>query len=379
LKYIVFIQIRNKSRYATIAYMKSSSVTVPGKIHLLGEHAVVYGKPSILTTVGLRATITVIPRNDVSVTIKSSQFHTIEETTLDHIKIITDEARYKWIEFSKTNNTELLKELTKGSYTYPMICIGETLEKLEYWKIGKGFDLTIQSDIPFGSGMGSSALISVGIAGVLFSSLGLSIKKEKKTLSDIAFLCEQRKHGFPSGGDPAIVQYGGLLWYRKETEDLRIIESISYTIPDSLCSKFVLIDTGKPKETTGEMVSLVRHMKDTHSDIFNNFLETHEKLVRELLGIIKVGDLHRFCVTIQEGEKNLESIGVVSESVKKLIRDIESSGGAAKICGGGGKIKGTGIVLGIHKNPEKIITIAKKYSYPTFQTELGGEGIRVID
>ena len=35
------------------------TVSAPGKIHLLGEHTVVYGKPALLTTVDLRVTVTI--------------------------------------------------------------------------------------------------------------------------------------------------------------------------------------------------------------------------------------------------------------------------------------------------------------------------------
>src|SRR3989344_7004908 len=38
------------------------SYSAPGKIHLLGEHSVVYGKPALLTTIDLRVTVSVILR-----------------------------------------------------------------------------------------------------------------------------------------------------------------------------------------------------------------------------------------------------------------------------------------------------------------------------
>ena len=49
--------------------MKSIRVSAPGKLHLLGEHTVVYGKPAIITAVDRRCFITVAPREDKKIEI----------------------------------------------------------------------------------------------------------------------------------------------------------------------------------------------------------------------------------------------------------------------------------------------------------------------
>ncbi|MCX6791749.1 MAG: mevalonate kinase, partial [Candidatus Gottesmanbacteria bacterium] len=40
------------------------SVSVPGKIYLMGEHAVVYGKPAVLAAINRRLTVTVKAGNE---------------------------------------------------------------------------------------------------------------------------------------------------------------------------------------------------------------------------------------------------------------------------------------------------------------------------
>ena len=54
--------------------MKEIVVSAPGKIHLLGEHAVVYGKPALLVAINKRCTVTLTPRKDKQIEIISKNF-----------------------------------------------------------------------------------------------------------------------------------------------------------------------------------------------------------------------------------------------------------------------------------------------------------------
>jgi galactokinase/mevalonate kinase-like predicted kinase len=63
--------------------------------------------------------------------------------------------------------------------------------------------------------------------------------------------------------------------------------------------------------------------------------------------------------------------------VQKIIREIESSGGAAKINGGGGKTKGTGMLLIYHKDLKKLQKALKNYKLISTQLTLGVEGLKI--
>ena len=60
-------------------------------------------------------------------------------------------------------------------------------------------------------------------------------------------------------------------------------------------------------------------------------------------------------------------MGVVSKKVIPLIRNIEQSGGAAKILGGGGRTDGVGYLLCYSRHPHK----------GSIPITLGEEGVRL--
>lgn len=289
-------------------------VSAPGKIHLLGEHAVVYGKPALLATIDLRVTVSISPAKKFS---GGSEFKRIIE---------------------------------------PIIKKKFNLQKIPSYK------LEVNSQIPLGCGLGSSAAISAAYIGALLSFL--KIKWDKTLINKLTFEAEKVFHGNPSGGDNSTVVYGGLIWFP--------IKKLDFTIPGKLEKNFVLINTGKPKESTREMVTIVSKQSSKFGKIFDD----QERLVRELLSTLKDSNEKELIRIIREGEKNLESIGVVSIFAKSIIRQIEKAGGAAKICGAGGKIRATGVLLAYHPHKTIIEKIAGSLNLPFFNVALGVEGLR---
>ena len=91
---------------------------------------------------------------------------------------------------------------------------------------------------------------------------------------------------------------------------------------------------------------------------------------------IKNSDEKEIIRIIKEGEKNLEKIGVASKFAQNIIRKIENTGGAAKICGGGATDGPTGVLLCYHPDPKVIKNIANSYNLSYFKTTLGVEGLR---
>ena len=311
---------------------RNISVSAPGKIHLLGEHSVVYGKPAILTSVGLRLKVTI------------SQGKTIPP---------------EFIKLQKIIERIIKKELK--------------LKKMPL------YSLEISSEIPVGAGLGSSAGVSSAYIGALLSYLRVSWNLER--INKLAYEAEKVFNGNPSGGDNSTVVYGGLIWFRKEDPNLKLIHPLPFSIPQKLSRNFILINSGKPKETTKDMVEIVNLKFKIQNLKFKKIFEDQERLVKELLPVLKKGNEKEFVRIIRAGEKNLENLGVVSKFARSIIREIENLGGAAKICGAGGKTDppagGSGILLCYHKNKKVVENVAKLYNLPYFKAKLGVEGVKI--
>lgn len=298
------------------------TVSVPGKIHLMGEHAVVYGKPALLAAINLRLRVTV-------------------EDGIYGIDIVSSEPP-NYIRHA----VEVVREQYKLTSLPPM-------------------KITVASDIPAGYHLGSSAAVAVGTVG----AVTYFIKKvwNPAAINQIAYEVEKKMHGNPSGGDNTTVTMGGFIWFRKELEFLKSIWQLPFKLPDTL-NHFFLINTGRPKETTGEMVAYVNAKCQMLNAKYITLFDKNEQQTKRVAVALRQGNEKELMEAITAGERTLEGMGVVSKKAIPIIREIEKAGGAAKILGGGGRKEGVGYLLCYHPNPKK---------FNTEPIRLGEEGIRL--
>jgi mevalonate kinase len=232
-------------------------------------------------------------------------------------------------------------------------------------------NLEIISNIPIGSGMGSSASYCVALSAMKMKLKTGRINKNK--VYEEAYLLEKMFHGNSSGADPAICTYGGYLYFRKESEKIKTFSKIK---PKRNLPNIFLYNTGRPIETTGKMVERVwkKYQENTKqiTNIFNNI----EKITKSFLKYltkesIDVGPL------IKDNEKLLEELDVVSKKTKEIVEKIEKIGGSAKITGAGGKKEFSGLILIYHPDKEKLLNFFEKQKLNFMEIKLGEKGLRV--
>ena len=284
--------------------------SAPGKIILSGEHAVVYGKPALVSAINLR--------------LKFSVFKAKEKTEDKVINFISK---------------EVIKYLKLNKITYEE----------------KNFDYKIESQIPIGRGMGSSAALSTAGAACFLEFYTGRIFSTKE-INNIGFNIERYFHAHSSGVDVAVTCFGGLIYYRKEFDFLRNIFSLDFILPAQIENHLFLIDTGKPSETTGDMVMRVRKLYKKNKRLMTGFLNKCEETTKNIVLSIKENNTDILTQSIAENEKLLEAVGVVSAKAKKILKELKTIG-VGKITGGGGKKTTSGFIIFYNEN----FSYLKKY------------------
>ena len=246
-------------------------------------------------------------------------------------------------------------------YGYPAIATAVNL-RLTADSSGK-----IDSNIPIGAGMGSSAAFAVVASALKLGDINL------EKINDMAYILEKGLHGNPSGVDNTVVTYGGFLWYRKENESFKTFKQIEAKVN---LPKIYLLDTGKPSESTKEMVGMVGKRYSSRTTSTENIFKSIEKTTKGFLNLL-LGGKEEFGELISENERLLEELGVVSDKAKELIRVIEKTGGYAKISGAGGKKDGSGMAIVYYKDIEKISLLKKRYGIIIRPVKIGEEGLRI--
>jgi mevalonate kinase len=303
--------------------VKKVEVSAPGKIILTGEHSVVYNKPAVLAAIDLRL------------------FLSIEETR---------------------GKNQVLSCEPNGLINYGV-------DKLKtYYNLNCPLKINVSSEIPIGCGLGSSAALSTALSGAFRKFAGYQWNLEK--INDLAYEIEKKQHGNPSGADNTVSTYGGFIYYRKRKTPRFSHLKVDKELP------LLVLNTGRPDESTEEMVTLVRKLFDNTPRRVKKILKRMEGVTEHFLEFLSGREKISIRKMIKENEMLLEKLGVVSPSVMRLIRKIESIGGAAKITGSGGFCQGSGMILAYHQQPDKIKDCAKKESLEAFFVKLGEEGLR---
>ncbi|MFW1677889.1 mevalonate kinase [Pontibacter sp. JAM-7] len=276
----------------------------PGKLILSGEHSVVYGAPALAMAVQERVEVSFTPAPcSEQLTFLSPVFAetSIALSSLSGWRMQLDQAYQQFLD-GQLSMSEVL---------------GQPIELLFYILSlypPTGGCFTLNSSIPTGAGLGSSAAV---IAAMLQCTPARLL--ERCAFMQQVRFCERLQHGRGSLLDAATVTFGGAVKVQNDR-----VSAVSLPLGSGWCR----MDTGRPDCSTGDVVEQVR-LRYAESHIWNEFADLTDQIEQNWLRVDKVIGL------IRDNHRLLQQIGVVPDRVAALIQQIENLGGAAKVSGAG--------------------------------------------
>ena len=317
---------------------RSFIAKAPAKLIVSGEHSVLYGAPAI----SLAITQYVFTKIDWAKKYPANPMINFNLLNLKYAKSHTLKALMLIKEQLQANYNDFLagkvhiKQVIKKPFQLLQYLVSNFLDRL-HLSLPQNLDIQVKSDIPIGSGLGSSAAVIVSCLRSLTDLFKLDWDPEGflKLATDI----ENLQHGKSSGLDLYTTIFGGCNYFHDIIGNNRQVEKL--LIPDF---KLHLVDTGQPQATTGECVA-VAGSRLRQSQLVNQFAGVTQAIRQAFIS----GDKSGCIQAIQANHALLCSLGVVPEYIQSFVQAIERAGGAAKICGAGsvtGDAAGIMLLLG---------------------------------
>lgn len=259
-------------------------VSAPGKVILHGEHAVVYGKSALASSLSLQTYLHLkrIPGDKISLNLPNLgvfKSWNVGDLTVCKQKIadLPEQQTGEIIQCLNTlpgvdTDTTDNKELATTVFLHLYLILSKDSKSLPSVKVN------VNSELPVGAGLGSSASFCTCLASSLLLLFGHI--SEANTLtgqwssSDLdiinkwAFEGEKIIHGKPSGVDNSVATFGGMLTFKRGKID------IIKKVPEL---EILLINTKIPRSTK-KLVEKVREKYNKYTDIMQPVIESIEAI-----------------------------------------------------------------------------------------------------
>ncbi|HJR84025.1 MAG TPA: mevalonate kinase [Nitrososphaeraceae archaeon] len=277
--------------------------SAPAKVILFGEHFVVYNNPAIVAAINRRIRVQVQLNDKSRINIRSGENSlSVPVDSNDHYTMSHD-----------TNSISL----------FPIFkCIKYVFKEKSLFNVGA--NLEIESQIPYGEGLGSSAASCVSSVAALYS---LFYNFDKTQIYETARIMEQNIHTNSSGVDCYVSTFGGIVNFEPD-------KGFSYEIPKK---KFtLLIGISGIKHSTGKVVSQVRQFRQENSSVFKDLTSKAREICKSAVISMNQGDESELGNLLSENHKLLASLGVSHPEIEKMIETCLDNGAfGAKLTGAG--------------------------------------------
>lgn len=290
-----------------------------GKVILLGEHVVVYGRPAIAAglPIGLE----------------------VELSDGDGPALVSDDAA-----------------LAGDARPQRLVAEAAALAGIDPRRVV----VRVRSDLPPGRGFGSSAALAVATLRALFDATGRTLPSA--TALDWGRRLEAVFHGTSSGIDPAAAALGTCFRFVRGEPPSVTPVPLARPLP-------LVIAYGPRPRSTGAAVGGLRARWEADRERHEALFDAVAEAVERGEAAARAGDLETLGRAFDDNQALLETLGVSSEETAALVAAARRAGAlGAKLTGGGAG----GAVIALSAAPEDLAARLERDGWRTVVTRIAG-------
>jgi len=321
---------------------KQIGASAPGKLMLSGSHAVVFGRPAIVTAVNQRLTVFVRENGD-------DVFH----LTAPELGLIA---------YAKTIATLGKKELPKAVRFIEILYKNFLIDHPQK----RGIVVTTKSDFSATFGFGSSSAVTVAFARALIELYDLQLSK--KELFQMCYDTVLEVQGVGSGFDIASAIWGGTIQYSKVNTSVETI-TVKNKLPILVCYTGIKADTPT-------LVRMVEARFEKNKEKYNHIFDEIGAISVEIRKYIEDGNVSKIGALFAHQQNQMEKLGVSSTRINTLLSVAQEAGAyGATLSGAGG---GDCILVAVDENISDQVAIAlENRGGKVLSVDLNAAGVRL--
>jgi mevalonate kinase len=317
-------------------------VSAPGKLMLFGEHAVVYGKPCIVTAVDQRIRVRAELQRDNRLTIQAPDVGVTK--------------------YAQDMNKLGEGEVAKGA----RFILAAVRNFNELRKIPAGLKIETKSDFSSEFGFGSSSAVTVGIIKALDNLFKVNMTKEE--LFQLSYKSVLDVQGVGSGFDLAAAIWGGTIYFVGGGKEIA---------PVKVNRLPVVVGYTGIKADTPTVVKQVGRLYDNKQEVINSIWETMALIVTRARNALEARDDKTVGELMNINQGLLDAIGVNTPELFSLVNAARGAGAyGAKLSGAGG---GDCMIAWVDdRNSGKVADAIKKAGGSVLSVDCNAGGAEVI-
>ena len=303
-----------------IGLRSAACATAPGKVILLGEHAVVYGRTALAAAIDRHVTVQITRSSDLA---------------QSGCKVLAPNG--------ENDDPRLAEALSRAASV-----VGTP---------SSGLVATVSTDLPLAMGLGSSAALSVALVRALADSAG-------RTLDDAAvcagaFEIEKIFHGFPSGIDNSVATYGGLIAFTRGVAARPLYAQRPLPL---------VVALGRAPRQTRQTVTALRKKWQAQPEACEPRFDEIAALVSEAERAIATGNLVALGAAMNANHAVLERLGISTDELEQMVGLARTRGAlGAKLTGGGG---GGAVICLCEDNRTRLVDAFTHAGWQAFATDI---------